>query len=168
MPVSLPCGVGMEKIICGKVTLFREKCPNCGDFSLSKNSIFYCDFCGLEYKEDKINSTRVLSKTKRKSCPQHIKNRLIHSQQNKCCYCGREFGTLIYKNGKCLKLTAHADHNLPYSYLQNNPDDNWLLSCSICNLWKSSKIFASIEDAVTYLTYKWDKAISKNEIEILM
>ena len=157
----------MDKIICGKVTLFREKCPDCGEYNLSHVNKFKCESCDYVYTEQKIDITRVLATTRRKSIPYKIKSALLIKQEHKCAYCGQLFGIHIFKNGKVQKLTIHADHRLPYSLLQSNPDENWVLSCGVCNLWKGSKIFESIEDTIKFMAYKWDYNTKMGKIELI-
>ena len=92
---------------------------------------------------------------------------LLEKQDNKCIYCGNVFETLYYKNYKVSKLTIHADHQAPFSYVQANPDDNWALACNICNGWKHNKTFDEFEACRNYLIYKWERAIGLGKIELL-
>jgi len=154
-----------EKLIVGKVILFRMECPQCGEMNLSGEKIFCCP-CGYKYELDKNSSTRILCKSRRKKPSRKIQLRLIVRQQNKCFWCGRIFGIWYSKGRLFSQLKIHFDHMIAYNYLQSNPDENWVASCNICNFIKSDKIFESIEDGKLYLQSKWAKKLSKKEIII--
>lgn len=155
----------MEKIVCGNVVLFREECPFCGEFNLSKNDKFSC-FCGGVYFNNDIDSTRIVCTKERQALTKHLKY-LIEKQSNHCYWCGRQIGETYLKkvNGKkkykLVKLGRHIDHIVPYSFCKNNDLENLCLSCSFCNLWKSNKIFTNEECCKLYLNYKWDKQLGK-------
>ncbi|MFA6309729.1 MAG: HNH endonuclease [Clostridia bacterium] len=158
----------LEKMVIGKITMFRMECPFCGEQNLSKTGTFKCTYCDETYSEQTVNKVRVIvGKTKRNRPPALIVRKLLALQNNKCFYCGKEFDLQYYRNGKVRKLIAHADHQIPYSYLLTNPDDNFVMACCVCNMFKSAKMFESVEDCKKYLDYKWDKEVSSGNIEIL-
>ena len=158
----------MEKIICGNITLFRLECPECGEFNLSGNNKFNC-LCGCRYERFNIDSTRIICGKKRENLLKY-KKPLREKQNNKCFWCGNEIGSTILKQKKGeyipRELKTHIDHIIPYSYCKNNNFENLCLSCSICNLWKHSKVFIDPDDCKLYLRHKWDKAIKNNQIII--
>lgn len=159
----------MERIIAGKITLFREQCPNCGEYNLSGNKTFVCTTCNGKYGKQDIENTRILAKSRRKQMPREIRRQLFIIQQNKCYWCGREF-EIWYKTrkGKIPKqLEAVGDHQIPYSYCQTNPDDNWCLSCNICNGMKSDKLFKDTMECRKFLKNRWVEKLEKSEIIVL-
>ena len=133
---------------------------------MSGTAKFICT-CGEKYSGPRIDKERVLTTTKRKTIPRELRVSLLEKQGNKCIYCDNPFGTLYYKNYKISKLTVHADHQTPFSYLQSNPDNNWVLACNVCNHWKYNKTFEDIESCRNYLIYKWERAIGLGNIELL-
>jgi hypothetical protein len=40
---------------------------------------------------------------------------------------------------------------IPYSYLQANPETNWVASCQICNGIKGDRMFDTPEDVCEYV-----------------
>lgn len=42
------------------------------------------------------------------------------------------------------------DHIIPFSYLGWSPNDNWVVSCSLCNQQKSDKIFRNTSDVADF------------------
>lgn len=85
--------------------------------------------------------------TVRRQPPAASRKRISASQLGRCLYCELPIGARVKRNGKTVPLTAHWDHFVPYSYLAQNPDANWVLSCQVCNGIKSDRIFKSVEEA---------------------
>ena len=46
---------------------------------------------------------------------------------------------------------------VPFSYAQNNHTDNFVASCHVCNRWKRSIMFDTIEAARIYLSLQWER-----------
>lgn len=162
-----------ERVLYGSVNLFRFYCENCGNPILSKTGYYFCDICGYEKQEYNYDLRKTETQgIERYLCPIQIKKYLNDKQKNRCFWCGREFGTVYSKirsYGRKIivsKLRRHYDHALPYSYLKSNPNGNWVLSCNICNHFKSNLIFQSDKDCRIYLNQKWKKAIQKEKIII--
>lgn len=155
----------MERIVCGNVILYREECPFCGEFNLSSNDKFTC-LCGGTYFNNDINSTRIVCTKDRENLRKHLPY-LTGLQGNRCYWCNREIGEKYLKKikgkkkYKIIKLGSHIDHIIPYSYCKNNGIENLCLSCSVCNLWKSNKIFTEADKCKLYLNYKWDKLLNR-------
>ena len=105
----------MEKIIIGKIILFRLLCPKCGEYNLSGDNYFLCTYCKTKYDGEKIESQRIVTGVKRKNYSVTGKKYLLQKQDNKCFYCGNEFGIYYYKSGRVRTLAYHADHQIPYS-----------------------------------------------------
>lgn len=159
--------VVMEKLICGKIALFREICPFCQEYNLSGNPAFICTSCDAKYTGTIDLTERILSNNKRKSLTSRQSEKIAQKQQNHCFWCDRQFGSLIIKNHKTIQLKIHLDHVQPYSYTKTNNQDNLIASCQICNQWKSNKIFDNVDTCKEYLTGKWNKAIRLHKIVIV-
>ena len=84
------------------------------------------------------------------------KREILSRQDNKCLYCGSEFGTPIWseRHGKVLFTNIHWDHFVPYCYSYNNKRVNFVAACSVCNLIKSSKMFETLTEAKNYILYQ--------------
>jgi hypothetical protein len=65
-----------------------------------------------------------------------IQERIIIEQTGRCAYCNASLG----------EQPIHWDHFIPYVYLQNNPNDNWVAACKPCNQSKKARIFSSEAD----------------------
>lgn len=79
------------------------------------------------------------------------KKRIRASQFGRCLYCQLPIGARVRRSGRTIALTAHWDHFVPYSYLAENPDANWVLSCQVCNSIKSDRIFQTVDEARTVI-----------------
>ncbi|WP_306317288.1 MULTISPECIES: HNH endonuclease domain-containing protein [unclassified Streptomyces] len=75
------------------------------------------------------------------------KKRIHAAQLGRCLYCQLQIGARVKRHGRVVALTAHWDHFIPFAYLAQNPDANWVLSCQVCNGIKSDRIFESVEAA---------------------
>jgi 5-methylcytosine-specific restriction endonuclease McrA len=81
---------------------------------------------------------------RRRKPPKRIQDQIIAEQGLRCKYCYRSVGPDS-------PLRPHWDHFIPYAYCGGNPDDNWILSCHVCNAVKGSKVFDSVEDVREYI-----------------
>lgn len=154
----------MERVIFGKVTMYRHFCKKCKQPILSNDSYYKCDCCGYSNKNEKIKRTVIEAKTKRYRPSARIQKEIIEKQNNKCYWCGRDFSTPIVKNDKIKFLKKHWDHVIPYAYEQRNRDENWVLSCNICNLFKSSFLFETETKCREYINNKWGEYLRKGMI----
>lgn len=153
----------MERIIAGSVILFREKCPNCGEYNMSGNKIFNCN-CGHRYQANTVITERkVCYKNKRRNLSKY-RNILVKNQSNICYWCGRELDKYYIKNGNVRVLKAVVDHKLPYSYSNDNSIENLCVSCNVCNSYKSDKIFEIEDECRTYIINKINKLIKKGKL----
>lgn len=80
---------------------------------------------------------------------------ILEQQDNRCLYCGHEFGTLVIrKHNEWTWLEVNWDHMIPYVYCLANPDDNWAASCQLCNGYKAALLFDSILAIRAYILNK--------------
>lgn len=75
------------------------------------------------------------------------KKRIRAAQLGRCLYCELPIGVRVKRDGRAVALTAHWDHFIPFSYLAQNPEANWVLSCQVCNGIKSDRMFRTVEEA---------------------
>lgn len=75
------------------------------------------------------------------------RKRIRAAQLGRCLYCELPIGTRVKRGGKVEALTAQWDHFVPYSYLAQNPEANWVLACQVCNRIKNDRMFKTIEEA---------------------
>lgn len=84
----------------------------------------------------------------RRQAPQvATRKRIRAAQLGRCLYCELPIGARVKRNGKTVALTAHWDHFVPFSYLAQNPDANWVLACQVCNNIKNDRMFKTVEEA---------------------
>jgi hypothetical protein len=92
----------------------------------------------------------------------------IVKQVNKCYYCEQNFGSFIIYKKRIIVLKRNIDHIIPRSrlrWLSYNPENNYVASCHICNLWKRNHLFDSTEHAKSYLIKQWKKRGFKLNLE---
>lgn len=80
---------------------------------------------------------------------------ILALQQDRCLYCNRKFGAVVYRKARSFRLRVCWDHISPYCYSLNNHPSNYCAACHVCNSLKSSHIFNSFEAAQGYLYEKW-------------
>jgi 5-methylcytosine-specific restriction endonuclease McrA len=138
--------------IYGSVRLVRDMCPDCKRHAFVIDGVFAC--CDLE-----AGSQTPPEKIKRmisgENCrvrpPLSLRRAVLESQYGKCFYCFRLLGGWIPYLGKAVQLRLNWDHLVPYSYLNGNPLANFVAACHICNRYKSSLMFQTVEEARVYI-----------------
>lgn len=65
----------------------------------------------------------------RKNIPIELRERLLIKQDYKCPFCG-----------KCIDISSHVDHIVPFKYVGDELDDNLQMLCGTCNAKKSDSI----------------------------
>jgi hypothetical protein len=144
-------------VLFGNVSIQRSWCQNCHSFSLIvEKSFLCCDRPCLELANSYRRETN--PDGIRRLPPPWWRKQQILEQDNRCFYCDRIFGTLLYRRKKGeYRLTIHWDHRIPFSLTQDNRIYNYVAACRLCNLWKSHKIFLTTEGARAFLKEKWDR-----------
>lgn len=134
----------------GNIQILRGQCPRCGGTALILDNIYRC--CNIAFiGKIKGYKFEVECSNKRVQPPLHIQEYLLAKHDNHCLYCCKELGKYIKHRNKLVLLKVTWDHFIPYSYLQDNPEDNWVLSCQICNGIKSNKIFETLKEAKEHI-----------------
>lgn len=155
--------VSAEKVLAGKIDLFRALCPKCGESNLSGKLKFECD-CGCDY-EGTTEKQRILANIhKRRNIPPKVKKELLEKQKNRCYWCERKLGNYIFRKNRIVRLNVHIDHFLPVAYRQMDNAENLTATCHICNLFKSSKMFDSERACKNYILDKWAEELYKGKI----
>lgn len=140
----------------GFTKLKRGFCNKCKDWAFIIDKEFSC--CDASEIEDTDKYKRMSNASGIKKKPlKNIQINILRNQKNKCLYCGITFGDIYYRNGKAIVSKAVWDHFVPFSYLQENPNSNWVAACRICNGIKGSKLFESVKDATDYVRYQRKK-----------
>ena len=81
------------------------------------------------------------TRTPRRKAPVAVKAAVWDRQGPKCLYCGLEFGTWVQRGRRApIRLRVEWDHFRPYVFLLDNPRENWVASCQICNGIKSALV----------------------------
>ena len=96
-----------------------------------------------------------------------IQEQILDQQGFKCYWCYREFDTIYLRYNSISILSINWDHVIPYAYSYSNADENFVAACSICNSFKSSKIFVNDEQCKNYLKQRWDKYLRLRKIVFL-
>jgi len=135
----------------GNICMDRMYCEECGTYCLIIDGIKQC--CDEPVKVTKSKKIKIMSPPEKKRRCLSKKDRvaILEKQGNKCFYCGREFGSYYYRDGKKKVLKLHYDHIMPYVGTYNNNAKNIVAACHICNLIKSSHVFKTIEQAKDHI-----------------
>jgi hypothetical protein len=89
-------------------------------------------------------------------CPSYLKSDILVHQDYRCLYCMFNFGSVITRSlHKSVLTVMHWDHFVPFSYICYSPGDNWVAACNICNLYKQSLIYETLEEARTDIMDRW-------------
>lgn len=152
----------------GSLKLYRAYCRSCQDYAIIRSGKLLC--CDTEVG-GKASYGKVMSKAcgERKKPGKDLQISILSKQQNKCLYCSYPFGTQYWdeKYKKIRELTPCWDHRIPFSYLQDNPDSNWVAACYMCNGIKSNMMFQTTQEAIDYVQHRRAKKGIKEEDFIL-
>lgn len=139
----------------GNVAIPRRYCESCRQWTLIVKGERTC--CGKP-EDSPLGKVRRMSNARniRKRPSARVASELLLIQESKCYYCGQVFGEPVWRYGARVRLQVNFDHVEPYTYSQNNGQYNFVAACHVCNGWKSSKMFQSIDVAKDYLVRKWE------------
>ena len=143
-----------ECAIYGNTSLIRMRCYDCGTMAFVIDGQLQC--CGRDIDESRRktipkNFYETPPRAKRKSVPFTDRAEILELQSYKCIYCGKEFGTSVWRKGKLVILKICFDHFVPFSFSFDNHKYNYLASCQICNSIKNDKMFDTIDEAREYI-----------------
>ena len=142
--------------IYGNIKIPKAYREHCGAFSFVIDGILSCCDRALEFEARRYK--RESEPEQRRKLPPVVERRAqLELQGNRCFYCGRSFGSYVFKNLKTTRLLVHFDHLLPYVYSQNNHSRNFVASCQICNQIKRDKCFQTVEEAQIFILNRWEE-----------
>lgn len=85
---------------------------------------------------------------------------LVTESDERCYWCGREFGSRWSVKGRIRRLRLEWDHVIPQSQDGAGDVDNMVPSCNICNGWKSDRVFDTEAEIRVFLEDQWEKTLS--------
>jgi 5-methylcytosine-specific restriction endonuclease McrA len=141
----------------GRSGLLKSYCNKCKGYFFVVDNEFQC--CGKEINEEKIvKGAFRISGSERGRISAKLKRKILFSQKYRCHYCGIDLSKTWYyldKYGDLREIKINFDHFIPASYAANESFENLYATCNLCNKYKSSKIFNSIEHLRKYLQEKY-------------
>ncbi len=158
-----PRGAGQMYALYGNTLLKRGRCPECGGTSFVQDGVSACCHATIEFETSRTR--RMSSARDRRKGPSVQRKQELRELQGGCCfYCGRRFGSYVYRGFKLVWLRVHFDHVVAYAYSRNNYPDNYVAACHICNGLKGSKMFETVDEAKAYLLQRWEKKGIRDEL----
>lgn len=141
----------------GNIKIPRGFCYECEGNALILDKKYAC--CGKVVDSFETDQVIQMSETiKQRKRPTAGTRRMLLEQFNhSCAYCFRKFGDSVMYRGVLKTVSINWDHEVPYSYGQNNEASNFLPACSFCNKFKSNKMFKTIEEVQIYVNAKWEE-----------
>lgn len=131
----------------GSLMMQRGTCSLCGDFCLvCGDGTSSC--CNAECTPIEQGSIKreTQDKERRRQPNRYAQKNILLKQDNKCFWCGREFGEYVLTPKKTLyQLKPIWDHYIPYSFTQSCRNDQFVASCNRCNAHKGAKIVTDSE-----------------------
>ncbi len=138
----------------GNAVLKRGYCSECNGYAFIVDGKFKC--CDAIAQIDIYGNKRMMeSPTIRSLPPRSERTAILRQQQDRCFYCDRLFGSIIYRGPKEVVLRLCWDHVIPWVYSLSNRTQNFVASCHVCNSLKGSLMFNSYDDARLFLYEKW-------------
>src|SRR5690554_5646428 len=92
---------------------------------------------------------------KRRRPSKKMREAILARQDGRCMYCGNKFGWVVRKGNRLVTLRLNWDHFVPYAFCGNNPADNWIAACHVCNGIKGATMFASVVEAQLFIRARW-------------
>lgn len=145
----------------GNISMLRGVCPHCKRTALIIQKCWAC--CDAPVKDLPLTCKikRIVEPEQVRKLPNVLtQTQLLNEQNNSCFYCERAFGTEVFTGKRRKKskiLSICWDHKVPWAYGQNNGGYNFVAACQECNSVKSSKMFATIEEAKVYVQTKIER-----------
>ena len=143
--------------IYGNIKIKKTYCKRCETTCFVIDGIKQCCDRPLNEKLTQVKKLEVAPIKKRFIPKKKERDYILFSQNEKCLYCDKPFGTLYERNDKVRKTKLNWDHFVPYSFSFDNRKINFVASCNICNGIKSNKMFDTLEEAKVYVEYRRKK-----------
>ena len=142
----------------GNVKILRGFCGRCERMALIRDDEFLC--CGdLVLIDDSPKREKRMSDAvrRRKPLKLSVRKACLIEQDYRCLYCEQSFGGIVWLRGKQITLRVNWDHQVPFSFGHDNREENFAAACQVCNAWKSSLIFQSVDEVKIYVHQKWEQ-----------
>lgn len=141
----------------GNIYIQRSYCDSCEGYAFILDGRLSC--CNKPVEAGDFTKVKRISDCAigRRGPSSLWRKKILSSQGDRCFYCYRWFGKLVYRKGKPQRLRCHWDHVSPYAYRLDNRDQNFVAACHVCNLLKSAKIFNDPDQARSYLYEAWER-----------
>ncbi|MDI6786904.1 MAG: HNH endonuclease signature motif containing protein [Planctomycetota bacterium] len=156
--------MGQKKIIkalYSNIAMLKGFCPNCKGYYFVRDGKLAC--CGENIEIPKNEIIKRMSETTNQRYFSCKDKKAVMEQQKGCCvYCGIDLTGYYWdvKKSKYVKVIPHYDHFRAWMYNQNSEKTNLIVSCGVCNLLKTSRYFATLQEARDYvLLRRKDKGI---------
>jgi hypothetical protein len=153
---------------CGKRRERNVKLHDAGDGTITCCNVPFSRR-GMKIVENRIADIR--EKFRRKPSVKR-QEQIRNEQSDRCLYCFRRFGSVVYIKGEYkgqsqhLRLKLVWDHYVPYIYSLDSSDSNFVASCHICNGFKSDLMMDSLAEYRNYLFKKWQGQYWDTEEEV--
>jgi 5-methylcytosine-specific restriction endonuclease McrA len=132
------------------------ECPDCKRFAFVIEGKMAC--CDLKVTVEPTEHKRMsLTAPGRRIPPRKDRQAILRRQEQRCLYCRRQFGAVVYRHGRMRRLRIHWDHMTPFAFSQDNRTSNFAAACNVCNNLKASLMFQTVEEAEVYLHAKWEE-----------
>lgn len=141
----------------------RQYCSKCGTYAIVQGGIIGC--CGRHAKAEDPEAVKVMSgmRNKRGRPSGPAQKQILETQQNRCIYCLRPFGSVTMQEKRMVFLRIEWDHLLPFAYSLDNHEENFVAACQICNRIKGGTVFDTIDAARAYIAERRDDADTPDE-----
>ena len=143
----------------GSVAIPKGFCPTCETQAFIIDNKYQCcdTYAPITPYNKYIRYSEQANPRKRPSTKYQIEQ--LDRQNNQCFYCGLDLREpqWNYKKTNYVMARIEWDHSIPYSFLKDNKDINFVASCSICNHIKSSKLFLTALEAREYVIKRRNK-----------
>ena len=134
----------------GNVAIPREYCPSCRQWALVIEGRLAC--CNNPTDLGSRRTKRMSEAPDvRRQPTEEEKREILETQENRCLYCQKAFGSAVIRKEKLVWLRVTWDHLVPFCYSQNNYRYNFVAACQICNGVKGSLMFATVDEARTHV-----------------
>lgn len=138
----------------GNAAMVRQACPACETSAFVIDGFLAC--CGAVAAQEPRRWKRMSeSEYARRKITKQSMDQILSEQGHRCLYCERSFGSFARRKGKLIRLSVRWDHMVPFALTQNNAAENMAAACQVCNAWKSSLVFRTLDEARVYLSEKW-------------
>jgi hypothetical protein len=155
----MPLMKDLHFAVYGSKKLIRGFCENCERWALVIGGISQCCDSLVQCDELVLPQHRMCETSKRRSLSVGQREDILERQSFSCFYCCHYFDIVVKRKGKTFALRPHFDHVVPFVYCGDSNEKNLVATCHLCNLWKSDRVFNSLEEIQAYLKEKWEREV---------